>query len=78
MAGWAAVGGALAGLVELRSVNGWDGVGRLRGGGLETADLQGLREQLAVGVAPFLPRSAATLTGLDVRCSPACTLIPVC
>ena len=68
LAGWASLGGALEGLGGVRSVNGWEGWGRLSGGGAETADLAGLQEQLAVAAARLLPRSAATLTALDARC----------
>ncbi len=59
--------GALEGLAGLVRVNGWEGFGRLREGGLETVDLRQAGAELAIAATLFLPRSTATLTALDAR-----------
>jgi hypothetical protein len=56
---------AMDGLEGLRNVNYWEGMEKLREGGLETTDLG--NSELAVAAALFLPRSASTLTALDAR-----------
>ncbi len=65
LAGWRVLAGALVGLAGLVRVNGWEGFGRLREGGLEKADLVGT--ELALVATLLLPRSTATLTALDAR-----------
>ena len=56
---------AMAGLASLRTVNGWEGLPQLLAGGVSALDLK--RAGLVVAVAHLLPRSAASLTALDVR-----------
>ncbi len=67
LAGWRELVGALEGLAGLVRVNRWEGFGRLREGGLETAVLRHAGAELAMAATLFLPRSTASLTALDAR-----------
>ena len=64
-AGWASVMSALGRCTNLASLNSCDQYQAIVTGGLVALDIQGYEIGLAVG--PFLPRSAATLTSLDLR-----------
>ncbi len=65
-AGWAAVADALEGVTCLTSLNGCDKCRAIREGGLHELNLYGT--ELGVWAARYLPRSASTLTELDLRC----------
>ena len=51
----------------LTSLNGYGGFAAVRAGGVAEVLVGGL--ELGVALAPLLPRSAATLTTLNVRCA---------
>ena len=64
--GWTAVADALEGCTSLASLNGCDTCRDIRQGGQTEMLLNGT--ELGVWAARYLPRSASTLTRLDVRC----------
>ena len=53
-------------ITSLECMNGYSGYLSLKGGGLTSLDLASKR--LGVAAARFLPRSAETMTILDLRC----------
>ncbi len=63
--GWTAIADALEGITSLTSLNAYSHYAAIRAGGL--AELQLAGTELAVAVARYLPRSADTLTALDLR-----------
>jgi hypothetical protein len=65
-AGWTAIADALDGITSLTSLNGYDRCHAVRMGGVAELHLTGT--ELGVAVARFLPRSADTLTLLELRC----------
>jgi Leucine-rich repeat (LRR) protein len=60
--GWRAVMGGLECATALKTLNGFTGMAELRAGGVQELEL--VDNELALAVAPLLPRSAATLTRL--------------
>ena len=64
-AGWTAVADALESLTSLTSLNGYSAYPSIRAGGQTKLALGGT--ELAVAVARYLPRSADSLTALDLR-----------
>ena len=64
-AGWTAIVDALEGVPSLTSLNGCAEYTSIRAGGLKELSLNGTES--AVAMARFLPRSADTLTSLDIR-----------
>jgi hypothetical protein len=61
---------AVEGSTSLASLNDFSGCKGLLAGSLDSLDLSGRdlgRQELVVAVARLLPRSAATLTSLDLR-----------
>jgi hypothetical protein len=56
---------SLEGCPQLSSVNGFDRYKEVLIGRVATVDLNGT--ELALALSPFLPRSAETLTSLDIR-----------
>ncbi len=71
-AGWTAIADALERITSLACLNGYDSYAAICAGGL--VELQLAETELAVAVARYLPRSACTLTTLNLRCA----LIPPC
>ena len=67
-AGWTAIADALEGITSLTSLNAYNRYAAIRAGGLAKLQLAGT--ELGVAVARYLPRSASTLTTLDLRCLP--------
>jgi hypothetical protein len=65
-AGWTAIADALEGVTSLTSLNGCAAYAAIRAGGQTELLLKGM--ELVVAVARYLPRSAHTLTALDLRC----------
>ncbi len=55
----------LEGCTELESLNGYDGFKEIVAGGLTALSINSM--DLALAVCRFLPRSAATLTSVDMR-----------
>jgi hypothetical protein len=55
----------LEGCTQLESLNGYDGYKEIVAGGLTALSING--KDLALAVCRFLPRSAATLTSVDMR-----------
>jgi hypothetical protein len=64
--GWTAVADALEGVMSLTSLNGCDKCRAIRAGG-QTQLLLEKEWELGVWAARYLPRSASTLTTLDLR-----------
>jgi hypothetical protein len=64
-AGWASVMTALERCTSLSSLNGCSQYLAIMLGGLTELDIHGY--EIAPAVGPLLPRSAATLTALDLR-----------
>ena len=65
-AGWTAIADALDAVTSLTSLNGCALYAGIRAGGQRVLALGGT--ELGVAVARYLPRSAETLTTLDLRC----------
>jgi len=68
-AGWTAIANALEGITSLTSLNGCALYPVIRAGGIAELQLEPATE-LCIAVARYLPRSASTLTKLDLRCPP--------
>ena len=64
-AGWAVIADALETATSLTSLNGCPQYAAIRAGGQRELMLAGL--ELGVAVARYLPRSADSLTALDLR-----------
>ncbi len=64
--GWTAIIDALEAVTSLTSLNGCDSYAAIRTGGQTRLELGG--SELGIAVARYLPRSADTLTELDLRC----------
>ncbi len=63
--GWTAVADALEGVASLTSLNGCDKCRAIRAGG--QTELKLAKTELGVWAARYLPRSASTLTKLNLR-----------
>jgi len=63
---WIRIAASLLGLPALDTLNGHKGFGPVRRGGLVELDLAGVGRDLVLATAPLWPRSAGTLTSLDL------------
>ena len=68
-AGWTAIADALEAVTSLTSLNDCPDYAAIRAGGQTELALKGDLE-LGLAVARYLPRSAESLTSLDLRCRP--------